>query len=333
MKDKQKHTFQSTFERLIIFRQIPYWIYWSLVGVFIFVIFEVILLIFNDNSYYISRILISTEIAILPIIYIWLSHAFKKTMTSLASIFWDNDSKFDAWLSAKLNSIFTLKTAIAKVFVIGMTIGYMITIFFMGFPYTSILNNGFLLVVLIFAIIGSQGAHIIISLLRSLREVSALPVKKISFFLLPHPKITALNNLYVVIIFFATLTYSIFLLAAFQGPYGLPSGLLLWLYIGGFFPLLLFIWSFIEFRILAKKIKTYNITQINIIIQKIYKRQRKSLSQKDTEILSKMMEIQKQIQEAKETNISLEGFFTFLLTLILPIAQLLDSIFKVISSH
>jgi hypothetical protein len=289
----------------------------------IFLIAEALLRAFAITRYFWSQLLVSAEIAVLPTVYIWGCRSFQTVTKPLLPVLWKDKAESERWLAARSERMFTLRTSGARLVVAIMTISSVATTIAIGLPYHSFLSNALLVIgLLTLAIMGSQGAYIILGAIVTLGEIVRRPIYKVPFFLLPHPAITGLYNFYLAIATAAALTYGMFALAAWQSPYGLSSGVLTWLYIAGFFPLSMFIWSFFQFRILVRKVKLEQIGQINQYIQTVLERFQTNVSKEDVEALDQMMEVQKKVQDLREWPFSLGSMLTLLVTLVLPIAQI-----------
>ncbi len=102
---------RSTFERLIIFPHvIPYWLYWSVIGVIFFGAEVLFLTILGESGYFWTQFLGSAGIAFLPIANIWLAHSFRGILIELSSLVWNDSNTFYRWLASEEKRIFTLST-------------------------------------------------------------------------------------------------------------------------------------------------------------------------------------------------------------------------------
>ena len=195
VKEKGNSQLISTYERIIPFRSIPYWLFWSILGAIAFLNSELIIRIYNGQEllpFLLLRVILAIDFAGFPIAIVVLSRGFIEAMRSVSTILWDDLAAFENWLAQRQKRIFTLQSNSSKW--TALLIGLSVTASFVlsGIP----LNNGvpivyFLVAGTLFSIIGGQTAYVIIDLLVSLAEL----VKRethVSFFRLPHPAITRL---------------------------------------------------------------------------------------------------------------------------------------------
>ncbi len=319
----------TTYEKLIPFKRIPYWLYFPALSLIVLIVVEIIFSLISHKNSLISEIVVAIELAILPTFYIWMSKRFQLAALEISPILWNNDKDFQEWLHARIKRIFTLDSFGAKFLVTTMAGGAILTTIAIGLPYKETLPNLFILIGLTaFALVGCQGAYILTDSGITLNEIVRRPIQKTPFFLLPPPAISSLQNLYLSIILTAAFTYTIFSVAAWQSPFGLTSGVIAWLWIGGAFPLGFFFWSSFQFYILIKRIKTEQVKQINEKIQLILNSVEGQISKEQADTIERLMSIQSQVQNLRELPFSLESFFTFLITLILPIVQFVMGFLK-----
>jgi hypothetical protein len=143
---------------------------------------------------------------------------------------------------------------------------------------------------------------------------------------MPPPELSGLQNFYLLIAFVSILTYSIFSVGAWFSPFGLSQAVILWLYIGGFFPFLIFFWSIFQFRFLMQKIKKSQIKQINTKIQLVINEFSEDLSKERVDILNGLMDAQVKVKDMKEWALTLKNILTFLVTFLVPVAQVIVSV-------
>jgi hypothetical protein len=321
--------FVNPYKKLIILKRIPYWLYYPALSFISLIAVEGFFHFITKTNSIISAIAVTAELAIMPTFYIWASEHFQSAIREISPILWGDDKDFDEWLDLRTKRIFTFDSFWAKFMVAIMAGGAIVTTISIGLPFKDTLQNSFILIALTtLALVGSQGAYMLVDTGITLHEIVRRPIKKIPFYLFPPPELSGLQNSYLSTILITVLTYGLFVLGAWQSPFGLKSGVLAWLWIGGVFPPLYFLGSSFQFYILLKRIKIEQIKQINEKIQSIFNNIDGQITKEQADTIEKLMSIQNQIQNLREIPFSLESFFTFVITLILPTAQFFMNFFK-----
>lgn len=318
--------FKLSFEKMIFFKGIPYWLYWPAVGVLIFILGGLLTWVVAEKSFFCNRVFFSGAFGTLPCVNIWLFHSFKKTMQELSPFFFDNNTDFERWYKCKEKYIFTLNSWQAK-FIIGcVLITGLITIILSGIPFnSSICKIVGLILFTIFLILCGNTFYISISLLSILGEIVKIPAK-IPFFMIQHPVIYELQNFYLIqalVIFFY---YICLVIAIWQGPYGFNNTMLIWSTGLAIYQFAMFSWIFYQLHYILKKIKYSHITIINSELQSaLEKIKQKDYTFKDIEKLEKIMDVQNKIHTLGEWPRSYSGVLTFFTTLATAVTQILLS--------
>jgi len=319
----------STYERIILFKRMPYWLYWALMGLAVFLINKAANLILHERQFLFTEIVFSGAIGLLPTLMIFGSHEFEKTMVGLSSILWggnNNNEEFNQWLYERKTRIFTLKSWGAKFITILFVACALLTISFLGLPFQSSIANGLALLGFISLLLMSgQTAYLLLDLLITLREIVYRPVN-IPFYIQTHPAIKKLQSIYFSAALFTTLGYVLGVLSIWQSPYGFSFELQLWLTMLAFYPISMFFWSFFHVHILMQNIKDSHIKIINQEIQRTLGVVLKNEKTDDVERLEKMMGIQNKVQEVKEYPIELQGALTFIATFATVLVQIIISV-------
>lgn len=327
---KNTHQTKCTFERIMIFSKMPYWIYWPFIGVLLFAMGEVLFLVFNETHYIVSRVIACFAFAVLPMINIWLFRSFKKVVFDLSqAVLADKDST-ENWLKERELRIFTLRHPMAK-FVTGLiAVAGLVTVIALGLAFKSQLVNvtsiGLFAILLWFC---GQTLYISFDLLSTLRDLVTQPIEA-PFYLIPNPAILNLQSYYSAASLMTIFLYVILFVAIWQGPYGLNISMLVWISLLAIYPITIFVLSFIQIRSLSKKIKYSYIQLINGEIQKILNHLLKNKSSDDVERLAKYMELQNIVAKIKDSPIRIGDALTFLLALLAIINQILAFMFEII---
>ena len=96
-----KSEIQCTFERLIPDNSIPYWIFWPLISILVFILWEISIKLFNENEYYISLIGYAIIFSYMPIAVIWVYRLFNRIFPGLVEIINMDKSEYGDWLSKR----------------------------------------------------------------------------------------------------------------------------------------------------------------------------------------------------------------------------------------
>lgn len=254
-KTKEIKPFQCTYEKIALFKRVPYWLYWGILGLLILLIYQLLIYFLSETDYFVSRLLSTFVFVGLPIGFIWTSRSFRELMEEFSPIAWTDKAEFEKWLNVRLKHNFTLSSRESR--------GLVIIIFVMAIT-TSIVSNRVLfqsdslnaitfLLFILSAIIGGQVIFMVIALLATLTEIVKLPVE-VPFFMLPHPAIGKLQGFYSTTAFIMTIAYVFTAVIFWQGPLGISTLAMFWLIILSFVPLSIFFWSSFQIHKLIQKL-------------------------------------------------------------------------------
>lgn len=311
-----------TYERIIIFKRVPFWAYWFVVSLLTFLVGETLVRLFADSHYFWAQCLLSIASGLLPTAYILFSHRFQDALEEVSSIAWEDSEEFKEWLKARSTRIFTLKFWPAKVVSSLITILGLITVALLGSPFQSPLVT--MLALLWFAyilVICGHGLYICMYLLYTLREVVLRPVE-VPFYRIHHPAIERLQSCYYFVAVSIFLAYLALALTIRLGPYGLVPALQIWLTILAFYPLSLFLWSFFHIHAWLKRIKSSYLRKITPAVQQALDDVLSHGTLDDVERLDRMMGIQARLQSVSEWPLMGEGAITLIVALVPPIIQI-----------
>jgi hypothetical protein len=321
-----KHTIICIYEKIILFKKIPYWIYYPLIGLGGFFIGDVLLRFYGEKQYYWTQILFASCIGIVPVIIIWISYSFQKTLRELSPMLWENQDDFKSWLQRRAIRIFSLSSFPSKAITLFVIVTGVVTIFAIGFPFKlQIVNSLAVTAFLLVLFVCGQCAYMLLDLLVTLREVVQRP-PRFPFFLLFHPAIVNLQNFYSTIAIGVTLGYIGLIFALWYGPYGLRFEMQLWLTLLAFYPLTLFSWSILQIHNLIKSIKFTHVQAINDSLQPLVRKVSENSDLDDLSKIEKVMSIQTKVQTTSEWAFDLQGAATFVITLATAIVQLISII-------
>lgn len=316
------------YERLVLVRRVPYWLYWLLVSMVAFAVGEVVLSIFNDTRFFWTRLLFSCLIFLLPAMSVWMARNFQKTMCSLSPLLWDDNSEFEVWLSTRMKRIFTLRSWPARLTTTIIVIAALTTVAILGLPFSSPeLNSLALIGFALLLVICGQCGYELVDLLITLREIVRRPAR-VPFYLLPHPAVSGLQNYYSATALLYILNYVFLITAVWQGPYGFSQEMLVWLVFIASFPLGMFLWTFYQVHTLMKKVKESHFRTINQEIQKALEGVLTGDDSEEVERLEKVMEIQDKVRRVREWPVDVQNTLTFLVALGTTIIQIVVSVLE-----
>jgi hypothetical protein len=232
------------------------------------------------------------------------------------------------WAMKNTRRIFSLDTLQAKIVVFSINAGGTITLILLGLPFSSPILNIILIIGMQFIyLVYSLSVYSLISMLIFFFEISTYPVS-VPFYRSNHPAVRKFLTTYSRSSFLTLIAYSLGVFMIWQGPYEFTPEIVAWLTILSFLPLSMFSWSFFQAHRLLRRIKENHIDFINHKIQNIANSVEQDMTKDSLEILSKLMDIQKSVESTQEWPIAFEGVFTFLVTLIIPIIQVVLSVFE-----
>ena len=325
----------STYERIMPFKSIPYWLFWLGIGVLAFISTEIMVRVYEEDeilNFPALRIIMAIIWAGFPITLTWLSHRFYETLQFASDAFWNDPVEAAEWLQKRHKRIFTFQSGYSKL--IAFFIGVSVTLSYSlgGIPIENLVPKIYFLITgTLVAFMGGQTAYIVIDLLVTLTELTRRNVQ-IPFFRLPHPRITRLQNYYAISALIMTAGYILLIIAGWQSPYGLSNpGVITWLSLLAFFPLALFIWSSTLIHTLVTRVKESFLELVNKQVQTLFQKTEEIPDIKTYDQLEKAMNLQVKIQSLPEWPFSFASIFTFLITLSTAVIQVIIPLLNVLN--
>ncbi|MBU4350328.1 hypothetical protein KJ830_01800 [bacterium] len=315
---------KSTFEYLTI-EKIPYWIYWPIIGVITYIIFELLIFYFKEKRFSISLLFMTLGIYYWPAAYIYLSRTFNTIMGDLCMIFWRNKEDAVKWYNYHAKRMFTLKTMYSKILLLIFFGLLTSTLLYSGLPFTNNKMNiislfGFFLI----TFIGANGIPIVFYNFIILQDIVKLE-SKIPFFMFQHSGLVKLKRYLFSVISITTIAYFSLIVAFRYSPYGLSFLYMSWVTFLAIFPFGLFFWTLFKFHEIISKSKHDQVKLINNKIQM----QLKGLlngDEKSINNLIKCMDIQQRISSISEWPIDLKSIITLIIALLPLLFQLFTQI-------
>lgn len=325
------------FERIIqIFfpkKKINYAVFWLILGTVLLLIQELVIFLARESENQLwSRAIVIYVLFSGIVTAIWLSRAPRNTLTSFSTFLIMPGEDKEKWIETNIAHMFSFRT-IDKVAFIIIFIGVGVIIFVKDLtPFFSCSASLVWYlewsVALAFTGYASHGILFGIHLLGRIVGDYRL---SIPFYRINHPAIQSLTNFYLVKFSLVQLIFYIFILIAVgTSPYGFSYQTIVWSAGLAFFPLATFVWSFGQIHKLLQRVKQDYIDQINNQVQKSLTLVNKVFSKENVGALSDLLDLQKKVERIHEWPFAVEGVLTFLITLLLPIAQIVAIAFQII---
>ena len=287
---------KCTYEAIIPFKRVPYWVFWPVVGLVGYALSEIAVNLLAEGGLLATRLIVCLVFfGFWPTAFIWLFYAFRGTMLKCSAVLWTDDPNFENWLTDRQGRIFTLRRWPVRLFILVALVLGLSTLVGLGLPFRSSLLNGLLLIgVALAAIVGFQGTYMVLDLMATLGQLVKRPAR-LPFFYLPHPAITQLQKYYTMHAGFVVVAYILGVIAVWLSPYSLQPLILAWLSILAISPLLMLFWSFFLVRGLINRLKQAQIEAINRQIQTEYQKIVQTDDPTAPSHLKDLMEIQTKI--------------------------------------
>lgn len=234
------------------------------------------------------------------------------------------------WVEKKMREVFSFETFLSKLFPMLFALSVTFSVLLWFLPYQStLLNILWVAAIQPFLLISGHGAYCIISVLTFLSEIDSYPIK-VPFYRRNHPSIESISFFYSYATSVAVIFYLWLLLETPLGPFGFITQpiIVIWLIIIGFFPLSMFVWSFLKVNTFTRRIKQSHIDVINQEVIVALDKLKKKPSKENAETLSQIMDIQHRIERENVVFIKIEQILTFISTLIAPFGQSIISFLK-----
>lgn len=309
------------YQRIILFKKIPYWIFWTVISLFLFAGGEIGFRYLNHKSFLLTRITLAILIGGLPIFYIFLYNKLKALLDEYESIVADKPDFKTKYSKAK-EKIFEFTPVAILVIFIGLIVSSA-TVFMLGLPSTNNWINIIIFFEFILLLIPAfHGIYIFGSLIFFFRNIQKTKFE-VSFCALPTKIISKVENYWWITTLIVIVLYVNMGLFIFKSPYGPRLELIIWLAFIGLLPFSVFISSVFQTHVLIRNIKSNHSELINSLIHKCVGVTQSKLDNENIDNLSKLIEIQKQVITIKEWNFSIERVFIFFITLVTAIGQIL----------
>ncbi len=320
------------YEKIVFPKRIHYSLFWIIIGVLLFLLQEIIFRCFGEEAFFGPRIVMTfVLVSGLPIVYIYASHSLQQILSNLGKyIVFPGDNTIN-WSTQKTIDIFSFRNHWAKFIAIFVTLLISVLILTLDLPFRS---NTLLLILTILVMcpvwfFGGHGVYVAPSFLMLLINISNCPIKS-PFYKPAKSVVSPLLSLYSRISLVALVLYLLHVLAIWLSPYSNTPQMIAWILFSGFFPFAMFLLSFTYTHKIIRNIKESNIDQVNEHLQIAYHKFSKSPSKENAEALEKIMAIQKSLENMREWPFELGGVFTFIITLLLPLTQLILAALNVI---
>jgi hypothetical protein len=281
-------------------------------------------------------------------------------MSDIYTLFWSNEAEFHIWLESRTKRIFTFSSWGSIVITGLITVPGILTIFEIGLPSQFRDLNIFAIVFFtIILILCGHGLYMCLDLLATLRELVLRHIQ-VPFFMMEHRTISKIQSYYAFVAATVTFAYIWLVIATWQSSYSLSKGILqVWLTILSFYPLTLFVGSFLLIHIFMRNIKLSHLSVINKEVQEALKHVQNnsivistqmsfqaSLSNtptfnkgsyeissnkglEDAQRLEKLMDIQTKIENMREWPVGSQTTIAFIITLLTALTQVVIAYMRV----
>lgn len=312
----------TSYSRLVPKRLQHYYIgYWAFLGVVLFVIYEVAISVSHERRFTVTAICLSLLVAFTPSFFIWFDRQFMSSIAGLFSYLWRDDSDYCKWASGAHDSIFTLRSWLARVMASLVFASGIASISTLDWPFRGLAIRS--LAILVFAIvlgIMAQTAYSLVVLSVYVRKLSRLE-SRFEFFLAPHPAISRLFRVLMAVSLAVVVAYAVIFFAIFRGPFGTHGAMLVWLTWLALYPVGLFLWWVLQVHTMLLQNKNRQVEQVNDEVLEAMDVLKKRRSGWAIDELDRLMTLQERVQAMKEWPVGLRSTGPILVALAPLVAQ------------
>lgn len=301
---------------------------WTIFGILLFLTGYFFVPLGNLPDYWVIWAFYAMGIILWPNLIILIYRRFFKIFKDQEKMFWKNERDYLLWVKLQEKNIFGFNVSWAGLLAAIVSIAAPVSVLLSLLEYQGGEKNPLYWTAIGFiptAFVGGHGMYILIALMTCLWKLSTHEVN-IPFYRLPNPTISSLQNYYSMIVIIITFCYIHVALGLFLSPVGFPPVIIIWMAIGGFFPLGMFLVSVFFIHYIVVNIKQSHLNLINKEVQDILDKTIKNKSPIDYETLKQAMEVQEKVQNIREWPIEFSGTLTFIITLTTAITQLVVTI-------
>ncbi len=301
-------------------RRMNYVLFWFLVSMVAFVIWEGLSLWMGETDFRLMRVTMSLfGYWILPVSMIWVRRAFLTAIQNLNTVIEFPTTDYPSWIRNKDEAVFSINNRSA---IIRLLLTFAAVVIFSLLSshifFESFLANLISYIVGSFVfILGILGQMVIESLLGFLNEIEKYPVR-LPVFRLRHHELLKLFQFYSRTALFIFVLVFMMLAFLLTTPFGTEFLVLLLVSLTTFYPLALLLWSAYKIHLMMLSAKESHIEEINQQIQICFERVRADPSKENSESLDALFDVQKKISSELDWPIDIEGVSALLVTFLIP---------------
>ena len=169
-----------------------------------------------------------------------------------------------------------------------------------------------------------HGAYVVLKLMQVQYRLVRLPLK-LTFLKSGNRAVDAITQLPNFTSFTVLAAYVGLLLAVSLSPFRTEPIMSVWLLVLAASPILTYSWSLIQTHVLQTRIKYFHLDSINAQVEQVYQEARANSSKDNLERLSKLVDIQRNIEQTSEWPISPQVIATLIITSAAAISQFLGA--------
>lgn len=318
------------FYEALVPERVPYWVFWPLCGLLIFVFGEAMLRVLGGRDFLVTQLVFCIGLAGAPTVMTYVSRSFWPTLHTtpdgssegLAVLLWVDPggqslldeprrSDFESWCVETHRRVFSLATARARIVVAATAVAGMATVALAGLPFQNgLVNIGSAALFIVLLAMSGHAASVIIGLLVTLTELARRQVR-VPFFRLPHPAFSALLHYYSTVAVLVSGAYVVLAIGIWEGPYGFSLPMMLWLTVLAAFPLMTSTWSVVEVHKLLQRTKQIHLDAASAMVRRALAAAQTTGGASDLEALHQAMTVQSMVQDLREWPVPLSATLTF----------------------
>lgn len=305
-------------------------LFWFVVAALYALLFETVAVLYNEVGYTSSRVTTSLlAVLVVPLATMYGVRQLALGLQPLQPIVDLTQGNYADWIEQQLTGLYVRRI----VPLTGVTGGVALFAAAVFLVAGETILTTFTLPAVIASVpaflFAGYAAYAILASLWLLGRVIRLPLKP-AFSLPGRLYTTRLSNAFLFLSVMASGVYLVHAASVLITPLRTNSWALAWLLVTAFFPLLLFLWSFYAIHVLLQRIKHHSIVELNEQIQTVMRQIQQKATNEDVEMLHTLIEVQGTLEKAQEWSVSNEEVTTLLITLLIPIIQVVGLVIEML---
>ncbi|MHA2404483.1 MAG: hypothetical protein ACXADH_15905 [Candidatus Kariarchaeaceae archaeon] len=311
-----------SYDDFSIFKKQPSWVNWIVHALIYHLIVTIVFIAIGSNVVPTARLILTlVVVAGLPIAIVRFRGYFPEAFYSLGAVIQiPEDSSL--WIGKKINAIFSLKNKSVFLTFLITDIVIMGVVISLNTPFTQAEIVWGILYLQPLVVIGGHAVHIVIRLVEFLHEIAHSKLC-VPFSMPPNLTVQPIFRFFSQLSIVAFILYGAHYLSLIFTGYALSVPIMVWMSFIGFFPFILLTLSIFQIHVLMNRIKEFHLVRLSGEIRKVFDELQKTASQEIAETLEVLINVQKSLEGSRVWPISVEGSATLVITLIVPVAQLI----------